>query len=151
MNTFEKAKIEYEMVENVCYVNGEHLVEHLKAAVSLAVSEVRKMLDEGMLDEVNYTVAVSSIQGMVGIGMWLEEGVIDATAEDFREMLDNPWPDMPEQTYNNNDRKEWVMSKIIVRTEKWGNAAKAVVRDEKGRFIGATNQTKTVPLQIVGK
>ena len=43
------------------------------------------------------------------------------------------------------------MSNIIVRTEKWGNAAKAVVRDEKGRFIGATNQTKTVPLQIVGK
>lgn len=96
MNTFEKANIEYEMVDNVCYVNGEHLVEHLKSAVYLAVSEVRKMLDEGMLDEITYNVAVASIHGMVGIGMWLEEGVIDATAEDFREMLDNPWPDMPE-------------------------------------------------------
>jgi hypothetical protein len=43
------------------------------------------------------------------------------------------------------------MSKIIVRTEKWGNTAKAVVRDDKGRFLGATNQTKSVPLEIVGK
>lgn len=45
------------------------------------------------------------------------------------------------------------MSKIIVRTEKWGNVIKAVVRDEQGRFIGATNQTQAVPqvLQVIGK
>jgi hypothetical protein len=45
------------------------------------------------------------------------------------------------------------MSKVIVRTEKWDNMIKAVVRDEKGRFIGATNQTQAVPqtLVIVGK
>lgn len=47
------------------------------------------------------------------------------------------------------------MSKIIVRTEKWntkqGPVIKAVVRDEKSRFIGATNQTKSIPLEIVGK
>ena len=45
------------------------------------------------------------------------------------------------------------MDKVIVRTEKWGNVIKAVVRDENGRFIGATNQTKSVPqtLVIVGK
>ena len=45
------------------------------------------------------------------------------------------------------------MSKIIVRTEKWDNVIKAVVRDERGRFIGATNQTKAIPqtLVIVGK
>jgi hypothetical protein len=49
------------------------------------------------------------------------------------------------------------MSKIIVRTEKWntkqGPVIKAVVRDEAGTFIGATNQTKVTPqiIQIVGK
>ena len=45
------------------------------------------------------------------------------------------------------------MSKVIVRTEKWGKVIKAVVRDEQGRFIGATNQTKAMPqtLVIVGK
>lgn len=43
--------------------------------------------------------------------------------------------------------------KVVVRTEKWGNLIKAVVRDEQGRFIGATNQTKSVPqtIQVVGK
>ena len=45
------------------------------------------------------------------------------------------------------------MAKVIVRTEKWGKVIKAVVRDEQGRFIGATNQTKAMPqtLVIVGK
>ena len=49
------------------------------------------------------------------------------------------------------------MSKVIVRTEKWntkqGQVIKAVVRDEKGIFIGATNQTQVIPqtLVIVGK
>ncbi len=43
--------------------------------------------------------------------------------------------------------------KVIVATEIWntskGKVAKAVVRDEKGTFIGATNQTKVVPAKIV--
>jgi len=43
------------------------------------------------------------------------------------------------------------MSDVIVRTEKWGNVVKAVVRTDKGHFIGATNQTASVPFQIVGK
>lgn len=34
--------------------------------------------------------------------------------------------------------------KVIVRTEQWGDVVKAVVRDDKGRFIGATNQTDTI-------
>jgi hypothetical protein len=38
--------------------------------------------------------------------------------------------------------------KVTVSTEVWntskGNVAKAVVRDEAGRFLGATNQTQTV-------
>jgi len=45
------------------------------------------------------------------------------------------------------------MSKVIVRTEKWDNIIKAVVRDERGRFLGATNQTQAVPqfITIEGK
>lgn len=49
------------------------------------------------------------------------------------------------------------MSKVIVRTEKWNvqgtPVIKAVVRDERGMFIGATNQTQATPqtLVIVGK
>ena len=43
------------------------------------------------------------------------------------------------------------MSKVIVRTEKWntkqGAVIKAVVRDENGIFLGATNQT--MPIQQV--
>jgi hypothetical protein len=34
--------------------------------------------------------------------------------------------------------------KVIVRTENWNGMAKAVVRDDKGRFIGATNQTESI-------
>jgi hypothetical protein len=38
--------------------------------------------------------------------------------------------------------------KVIVRTEIWntkaGKVAKAVVRDSKGTFLGATNQTQAL-------
>lgn len=44
---------------------------------------------------------------------------------------------------------------IIVRTEKWktqkGEVIKAVVRDERGKILGATNSTKSVTPQVVGK
>lgn len=44
------------------------------------------------------------------------------------------------------------MNKVIVSTEVWdtksGVVSKAVVRDAKGHFIGATNQTKGVPLKV---
>lgn len=44
---------------------------------------------------------------------------------------------------------------IIVRTETWntkqGKIAKAVVRDDKGKLIGASNQTQSVTVGIVGK
>ena len=42
---------------------------------------------------------------------------------------------------------------LKVRTEQWntktGTVVKAVVRDEKGRLIGATNQTATIKVQVV--
>lgn len=44
---------------------------------------------------------------------------------------------------------------ITIRTEAWetkkGIAIKAVARDEKGRILGATNQTATVTPLVVGK
>jgi len=43
---------------------------------------------------------------------------------------------------------------IIVRTETWntkqGEIVKAVVRDDKGKLIGASNQTKAVKAVTVG-
>lgn len=42
-------------------------------------------------------------------------------------------------------------NKIVVSTEKWntqnGEVYKAVVRDANGKFIGATNQTKSIPVK----
>jgi hypothetical protein len=41
--------------------------------------------------------------------------------------------------------------KIVIATEKWntknGEIYKAVVRDANGHFIGATNQTKNIPVK----
>ncbi len=41
--------------------------------------------------------------------------------------------------------------KIVISTEKWntqnGEVYKAVVRDANGKFIGATNQTKSIPVK----
>ena len=41
--------------------------------------------------------------------------------------------------------------KIVIATEKWatakGDVYKAVVRDANGKFIGATNQTKNIPVK----
>jgi hypothetical protein len=43
--------------------------------------------------------------------------------------------------------------KVIVSTEVWntrkGSVVKAVARDEKGTFLGATNQTKALPASKV--
>ena len=41
---------------------------------------------------------------------------------------------------------------VIIRTEVWttrkGVVSKAVIRDSKGRFLGATNQTKVYLVDI---
>ena len=41
--------------------------------------------------------------------------------------------------------------KLVVSTEIWntqnGEVYKAVVRDANGKFIGATNQTKSIPVK----
>jgi len=46
--------------------------------------------------------------------------------------------------------------KLVIATEVWktrkGKVVKAVVRDEKGKLVGATNQTATVDrVQLVGR
>ena len=45
--------------------------------------------------------------------------------------------------------------KIVISTEKWntqkGEVYKAVVRDANGKFIGATNQTKSIPVKAKRK
>jgi hypothetical protein len=44
---------------------------------------------------------------------------------------------------------------IVIRTEAWntkqGEVIKAVVRDEHGKILGATNQTASVTTAIVGR
>jgi hypothetical protein len=43
------------------------------------------------------------------------------------------------------------MARLVVSTEKWntseGEVYKAVVRTAEGRFVGATNQTKGIPVK----
>ncbi len=45
--------------------------------------------------------------------------------------------------------------KIVIATEKWntknGEIYKAVVRTADGKFIGATNQTKNIPVKAKRK
>jgi hypothetical protein len=48
-------------------------------------------------------------------------------------------------------RKKKQMAKLVVSTEKWnttnGEVYKAVVRTADGKFVGATNQTKGIPVK----
>jgi hypothetical protein len=43
------------------------------------------------------------------------------------------------------------MARLVVSTEKWnttnGEVYKAVVRTADGKFVGATNQTKGIPVK----
>lgn len=44
---------------------------------------------------------------------------------------------------------------IVIRTEAWstkrGDVIKAVVRDDKGKILGATNQTAAIAPVLIGK
>lgn len=42
----------------------------------------------------DYYVAQAAITGMAGVGMWIEDGVIEVTQEKFREALDKEWPSL---------------------------------------------------------
>ena len=94
MNTFDESQVAYTMIDGVCYINGEDLVSHLKVAVSNGVDEVIHMISTGQLNATDFAVAQAAITGMAGVGMWVEDGVIEVTQEKFREALDKEWPSL---------------------------------------------------------
>ena len=93
-STFDEVNVDYQMIDGVCYVNGEQLVSHLKSAVAAGVEDVYRLVASRLLDNTAYMVAESAITGMAGVGMWIEECVIEATQEKFREALDKEWPSL---------------------------------------------------------
>lgn len=93
-STFDEVNVDYTMIDGVCYINGESLVSHLKAAVSNGVDEVIAMISRGELNPTDFAVAQAAITGMAGVGMWVEGCVIEATQEKFREALDKEWPSL---------------------------------------------------------
>lgn len=93
-NTFDETGVSHVMVDGVCYINGEELVSHLKDAVANGVDEVIHMISTGQLNMEDYYVAQAAITGMAGVGMWIEDGVIEVTQEKFREALDKEWPSL---------------------------------------------------------
>lgn len=93
-STFDEVNIDYKMIDGVCYVNGEQMVSHLKYAVRVGVDDINRLVESGLLDNMTYMVAESAVTGMAGVGMWIEECVIEATQEKFREALDKEWPSL---------------------------------------------------------
>ena len=91
-NTFDETGVSYTMIDGVCYLNGEELVSHLKDAVANGVDEVIAMVSRAELNQADFYVAQAAITGMAGVGMWIEDGVIEVTQEKFREALDKEWP-----------------------------------------------------------
>jgi len=93
-NMFDELGISYEMVEGICYINGENLISHLKKAVSIGIDEITHLVSSGQFNAADYAVASASLTGLAGVGMWIEEGVIEVTQEKFREALDKEWPSL---------------------------------------------------------
>ena len=94
MNTFDETGVSHVMVDGVCYINGEELVSHLKRAVATGVDEVLDMVAANQLNYADFAIAQAAITGMAGVGMWIEDGVIEVTHEKFREALDKEWPSL---------------------------------------------------------
>ena len=93
-NTFDETGVSHVMVDGVCYINGEELVSHLKRAVATGVDEILDMVAANQLNYADFAVAQAAITGMAGVGMWIEDGVIEVTQEKFREALDKEWPSL---------------------------------------------------------
>lgn len=94
MNTFDETGVSHVMVDGVCYINGEELVSHLKRAVATGVDEILDMVAANQLNYADFAIAQAAITGMAGVGMWIEDGVIEVTQEKFREALDKEWPSL---------------------------------------------------------
>ena len=93
-NTFDETGVSHVMVDGVCYINGEELVSHLKRAVANGVDEILDMVAANQLNYADFAIAQAAITGMAGVGMWIEDGVIEVTQEKFREALDKEWPSL---------------------------------------------------------
>lgn len=93
-SSFEETNIDYQMIDGICYINGENLVSHLKDAVAGGVQQILDAVAANTIDNLTYLVAESAITGMAGVGMWVEDCVIQATQEKFREALDKEWPSL---------------------------------------------------------
>lgn len=93
-NTFDETGVSHVMVDGVCYINGEELVSHLKRAVANGVDEILDMVAANQLNYTDFAIAQAAITGMAGVGMWIEDGVIEVTQEKFREALDKEWPSL---------------------------------------------------------
>lgn len=93
-STFEEVNVDYTIIDGVCYINGEDLVSHLKVAVEGAVNQILDAVAANQMDNLTYVVAESAVTGMAGVGMWIEDCVIEATTENFREALDKDWPSL---------------------------------------------------------
>ena len=93
-NTFDETGVSHVMVDGVCYINGEELVSHLKRAVATGVDEILDMVAANQLNYADFAIAQAAITGMAGVGMWIEDGVIEVTQEKFREALDKEWPSL---------------------------------------------------------
>ena len=93
-NTFDETGVSHVMVDGVCYINGEELVSHLKRAVANGVDEILDMVAANQLNYADFAVAQAASTGMAGVGMWIEDGVIEVTQEKFREALDKEWPSL---------------------------------------------------------
>ena len=93
-NTFDETGVSHVMVDGVCYINGEELVSHLKRAVATGVDEILDMVAANQLNYADFAIAQAAITGIAGVGMWIEDGVIEVTQEKFREALDKEWPSL---------------------------------------------------------
>ena len=93
-NTFDETGVSHVMVDGVCYINGEELVSHLKRAVANGVDEILDMVAANQLNYADFAIAQAAITGIAGVGMWIEDGVIEVTQEKFREALDKEWPSL---------------------------------------------------------
>ena len=93
-NTFDETGVSHTMIDGVCYINGEELVSHLKRAVANGVDEILDMVAANQLNYTDFAIAQAAITGMAGVGMWIEDGVIEVTQEKFREALDKEWPSL---------------------------------------------------------
>jgi len=87
---FEDLHLSTIVHEGKIYIDAEQLVAHLKWASWNAMKELGNTHSD--MQDKTFFLSAGLVEGLVGVGMWLEQGVIEDTQEKFAEWLDNPWP-----------------------------------------------------------